>query len=221
MSLLKPFSKLPGLNTANILLVENEEQFQQKLADTVVLQEKTVNVNVLARSLPLPMENEESRPRIDLVVFIIHLTSELRYIHIQTIRTIHREMDLLCGFYWPPLPVVMLLLFSLLSFQSAETSLKYLDPGYFQGKVCFLVTSARNVSVPPERLVSVRKLAASLHCPLLCAEDQTTEGVTTAAHRLLAILKVAAGLVPMATGLYLSTLTRCTVPSDIDQQNFE
>ncbi|XP_036805260.1 centromere protein M isoform X3 [Oncorhynchus mykiss] len=105
MSLLKPFSKLPGLNTANILLVENEEQFQQKLADTVVLQEKTVNVNVrLARSLPLPMENEESRPRIDLVVFIIHLTSEL-------------------------------------SFQSAETSLKYLDPGYFQGKVCFLVTS--------------------------------------------------------------------------------
>ncbi|XP_029595879.1 centromere protein M isoform X1 [Salmo trutta] len=185
MSLLKPFSKLPGLNTANIMLVENEEQFQQKLADTVVLQEKTVNVNVrLARSLPLPVENEESRPRIDLVVFIIHLTSEL-------------------------------------SFQSAETSLKYLDPGYFQGKVCFLVTNARNVSVPPERLVSVRKLAASLHCPLLCAEDQTTEGVTTAAHRLLAILKVAAGLVPMATGLYLSTLTRCTVPSDIDQQNFE
>uniref|UniRef100_A0A4W5NXY3 Centromere protein M n=1 Tax=Hucho hucho TaxID=62062 RepID=A0A4W5NXY3_9TELE len=155
-----------------VQLVKNEEQFQQKLADTV-LQEKNVNVR-LARSLPLPMENDESRPRIDLVVFIIHLTSEL-------------------------------------SFQSAETSLKYLDPGYFQGKVCFLVTNARNVSVPPERLVSVRKLAASLHCPLLCTEDQTTEGVTTAAHRLLAILKVAAGLVPMATGLY----------SDIDQQKFE
>ncbi|XP_064818658.1 centromere protein M-like isoform X2 [Oncorhynchus masou masou] len=155
MSLLKPFSKLPGLNTANILLVENEEQFQQKLADTVVLQENTVNVSMLARSLPLPMENEESRTRIDLVVFIIHLTSEL-------------------------------------SFQSAETSLKYLDPGYLQGKVCFLVTSARNLSVPPERLVSVRTLAASLHCPLLCAEDQTTEGVTTAAHRLLAILEVSA-----------------------------
>lgn len=32
----------------------------------------------LAKSLPLPMENDESRPRIDLVVFIINLTSELR-----------------------------------------------------------------------------------------------------------------------------------------------
>lgn len=32
----------------------------------------------LAKSLPLPKENEESRPRIDLVVFIINLTSELR-----------------------------------------------------------------------------------------------------------------------------------------------
>uniref|UniRef100_A0A3B4H915 Centromere protein M n=1 Tax=Pundamilia nyererei TaxID=303518 RepID=A0A3B4H915_9CICH len=135
MSLLKPFSKLPGLNTANILLVESEEQFQQSLAD-VLVEETSVTVNVrLAKSLPLPMENDESRPRIDLVVFIINLTSEL-------------------------------------SFQSAEASLKYLDPGYFLGKVCFMVTNARSASAPAERLDAVRKLAASLHCPLLFAEDQ-------------------------------------------------
>ncbi|XP_078137534.1 centromere protein M isoform X2 [Sander vitreus] len=176
MSLLKPFSKLPGLCTANILLVESEEQFQQSLADALV-EETAVTVNVrLAKSLPLPMENEESRPRIDLVVFIINLTSEL-------------------------------------SFQSAEASLKYLDPGYFLGKVCFMVTN--------ERLDAVRKLAASLHCPLLFAEDQTPDGVTNATERLLTILKVAAGLVPMATTLYLSNLTRCTVPPDIDQPSFD
>uniref|UniRef100_A0A672FQG7 Centromere protein M n=1 Tax=Salarias fasciatus TaxID=181472 RepID=A0A672FQG7_SALFA len=58
----------------------------------------------LAKTLPLPVENEESRPRVDLVVFIINLTSEL-------------------------------------SFQSAEASLKYLDPGYFLGKACFMVTN--------------------------------------------------------------------------------
>lgn len=29
------------------------------------------------------------------------------------------------------------------SFQSAEASLKYLDPGYFLGKVCFMVTNGR------------------------------------------------------------------------------
>lgn len=34
----------------------------------------------------------------------------------------------------------------------------------------FLV--ARNASAPAERLDAVRKLAASLHCPLLFAEDQ-------------------------------------------------
>uniref|UniRef100_A0A3B3DMW8 Centromere protein M n=1 Tax=Oryzias melastigma TaxID=30732 RepID=A0A3B3DMW8_ORYME len=58
----------------------------------------------LAKSFPLPVENDESRPRIDLVVFIINLTSEL-------------------------------------SFQSAEASLKYLEPGYFLGKVCFMVSN--------------------------------------------------------------------------------
>lgn len=50
---------------------------------------------------------------------------------------------------------------------------------------------------------------------------QTPDGLTNATERLLTILKVAAGLVPMATALYLSNLTRCTVPTDIDQQNFD
>uniref|UniRef100_A0A8C7ZPD7 Centromere protein M n=1 Tax=Oryzias sinensis TaxID=183150 RepID=A0A8C7ZPD7_9TELE len=138
----------------------------------------------LAKSFPLPIENDESRPRIDLVVFIINLTSEL-------------------------------------SFQSAEASLKYLEPGYFLGKVCFMVTNARSSSVPAERLDAVRRLAASLHCPLLFAEEQTPEGVTNAAERLLTILKAAAGFVPFTTPLYLSNLTRCTLPPDIDQPSFD
>lgn len=184
MSLLKPFSKLPGLNSANILLVESEEQFQQGLANALV-EEPGVTVNVrLAKNLPLPMENEEGRPRIDLVVFIINLTSELSY-------------------------------------QSAEVSLKYLDPVYFLGKVCFMATNARNASVPSARLDAVRKLAASLQSPLLFAEDQSPDGVTNATKRLLTILKVSAGLVPVATALYLSNLTRCTVPLDIDQPSFD
>uniref|UniRef100_A0A3B5AAL7 Centromere protein M n=1 Tax=Stegastes partitus TaxID=144197 RepID=A0A3B5AAL7_9TELE len=177
MSLLKPFSKLPGLNSANIL-VSLFRSFNLQLRVDVAGSRR------LAKSLPLPMENDESRPRIDLVVFIINLTSEL-------------------------------------SFQSAETSLKYLDPGYFLGKVCFMVTNARNASVPTEHLDAVRKLAASLHCPLLFAEDQTPDGVTSATERLLTVLKVAASLVPTTTALYLSNLTRCTLPPDIDQPSFD
>uniref|UniRef100_A0A8C7ZMW5 Centromere protein M n=1 Tax=Oryzias sinensis TaxID=183150 RepID=A0A8C7ZMW5_9TELE len=77
MSRLNPFAKLPGLNTASVLLVESEEHFQQSLAEALV-EETSVTVNVrLAKSFPLPIENDESRPRIDLVVFIINLTSEL------------------------------------------------------------------------------------------------------------------------------------------------
>ncbi|XP_037553786.1 centromere protein M [Nematolebias whitei] len=182
MSMLKPFSKLPGLNTANVLLVENEEQFQQSLAE-VLVKETHVTVNVrLAKSLPVPVD--ESRPRIELVVFIIDLTSEL-------------------------------------SFQSAEASVKYLDPGYFLGKVCFMVTRARSASAPAERLDALRKMAASLRCPLLFADDQTSEGVVSAAERLLTILKVSAGLVPMTTALHLSNLTRCTLPPDMDQPSFD
>ncbi|XP_048870607.1 centromere protein M-like [Brienomyrus brachyistius] len=180
MSSIKPFSKLPQLNTANVLLVENEGKLQNDLADAIVRQESNINVTVrLARGLPLPAENEENRPRIDLVVFIVHLFSE------------H-------------------------SLVSTENSLKQLDTGYFLGKVCFLVTGARCGLVPDERLVSLRKLAASLHCPLLFAEHQTREGVSTAAQRVLKILRVSAGLVPMVTGLYLSSVSRCTVPLDSD-----
>uniref|UniRef100_A0AAQ4RG83 Centromere protein M n=2 Tax=Gasterosteus aculeatus TaxID=69293 RepID=A0AAQ4RG83_GASAC len=184
MAPLRPLSRLPGLNSANVLLVESEEQFQQRLADRLV-EETTFTVNVrLAKSLPLPVENEESRPRIDLVVFIINLTSEL-------------------------------------SLQSAEASVKCLDHRYFLGKVSFMVTNARNVAAPGERLDAVRKLAASLHCALLFAEDQTPDGVTNATERLLTILKVAAGLVPMTTALYLSNLTRGTALRDIDQPSFD
>uniref|UniRef100_A0A3Q4B0Z2 Centromere protein M n=1 Tax=Mola mola TaxID=94237 RepID=A0A3Q4B0Z2_MOLML len=175
MSLLRPFSKLPGLNTANILV---------SLFSLIKLTDFTLETPRLAKSLPLPVENEETRPRIDLVVFIIHLSSEL-------------------------------------SLQSAEASLKYLDPGYFLGKVCFMVTNARSASVPTERLDAARKLAASLQCPLLFAEDQTPNGVSSATEKLLNILKVAAGHVPMATALYLSNLTRCTLPPDIAQPSFD
>ncbi|XP_063080162.1 centromere protein M [Engraulis encrasicolus] len=181
-TMLKPFRKTPALNEANLLLVENEEQLQCKLADLILQNEKDgFNIKVrLARQLPLPVDGEDSRPRIDLVVFIVNLMSER-------------------------------------SLQSVEKSIKCLDPAFFLGKVCFLVTGARCLSVSKDNLLTVRKMAALLHCPLLFAEDQTSEGVTTVAVRLLSMLKVAAGLVPMATGLQLNTLAHCVMPTDMEE----
>lgn len=182
MTLLKPYSKIPELNTATILLVENEEQFQYKLADVLIQLEKKVNLNVrLACKLPLPTENEESRPRVDLVVFIVNLRSER-------------------------------------SLQVVEQSLTYLSSDYFLGKVCFAVTDARCGAFTQERLLSVRKLAALHRCPLICAEHQTEEGVNAAASRLLTILRVSAGASVLPTSsLYLSAMTCCTMPSDLDE----
>ncbi|XP_036416175.1 centromere protein M [Colossoma macropomum] len=182
MALLSPYSKTPELNTATVLLVENEEQFQSRLADAIVQREKDINVNVrLARKLPLPVENSETRPRIDLVVFIVNLLSER-------------------------------------SLQAAENSVSHLGSDYFLGKLCFVVTDARCGAVAQERLLSVRRLAASHRCPVICAEHQTEDGVTMTAMRVLTILKVSAGLSPVeTTALYLSTFTRCTVPSDFEE----
>ncbi|XP_060716548.1 centromere protein M isoform X1 [Tachysurus vachellii] len=211
MALLTPYSKIPEPNTATILvsielkcvvflfvytlcsllassfisvlfcqLVENEEKFQSKLADAIVQREQDANVNVRL-ACKLPVENSETRPRVDLVVFIVNLLSER-------------------------------------SLQVVENSLNHLRSDFFLGKVCFMVTDARCGALAQERLISVKKLAASHRCPVICAEHQTEDGVSMAASRLLTILKVSAGLSPVATtALYLSTLTRCTVPSELDE----
>ncbi|KAJ3614229.1 hypothetical protein NHX12_017803 [Muraenolepis orangiensis] len=121
--------------------------------------------------------HDESRPTIDLVVFIINLMSEF-------------------------------------SLRSAEASLKHLDQRYFLGKVCFMVTNVRARLTPLDRIVAVRQWANDLQCPLLYAEDKTIGGVGTAVDRLLVILKVSAGCVPMANSLSLANLTRYVVPEE-------
>ncbi|TRY86071.1 hypothetical protein DNTS_030168 [Danionella cerebrum] len=182
MALLTPFSKVPEVNTATVLLIENEEELQVKLANSIVQHEKDFNVNVrLAKKLPLPVENKEARPRLDLIVFIINLLSER-------------------------------------SFQSAETSLAHLHSDCFLGKVCFLVTNARCGSLTQERLLSVRRLASSHQCPVLCSEHRTADGVQASAMRLLTLLKVSAGMSPLSTtALFLSSLTRCSLSSDLEE----
>lgn len=109
----------------------------------------------LAKTLPLPVENEESRPRIDLVVFIIHLSSELRYPYnksfavngkslYSTAVRIYRVLKATvstCALFSGKHTFVYFVVLSCSSLQSAEASLKHLDSGYFLGKVCFMATN--------------------------------------------------------------------------------
>ncbi|KAM5289156.1 centromere protein M [Ctenodactylus gundi] len=75
MSVLRPLDKLPVLNTATILLVGAEDGLLQPLADSMLKENCASELRIhLANFLPLP--SNLSRPRIDLIVFVINLHSK-------------------------------------------------------------------------------------------------------------------------------------------------
>ncbi|XP_041093860.1 centromere protein M [Polyodon spathula] len=181
MSVLKTFNKLPELNTANIMLVGSDVSDLEKLARSIMEENKSFNVNVrLAQSLPLPVENEDSRPRIDLLVLMVNLRSSY-------------------------------------SLSLAESSLQYIDPHYFLGKVYFLATGARSSHLSSDLLPSLRLLSASTRSPVLFADLESDSGRLTVAHRFLTLLKIAAGLEPGASALFLNTLLRGAPPPSTNE----
>ncbi|XP_030334864.1 centromere protein M [Strigops habroptila] len=77
MAVLRPFDKLPVLNTASLLLVGSDQRLQQELAQAIVKEKKSSNISIhLATSLPLSSERDHLRPRIDLIVFMIDIKNK-------------------------------------------------------------------------------------------------------------------------------------------------
>ncbi|XP_074806384.1 centromere protein M isoform X2 [Natator depressus] len=77
MSLVRPFDKLPTLNSAAILLVGTDERRQQQLAEAILKEKKNFKINIhVATSLPLPAERDHVRPRINLIAFMINMQSK-------------------------------------------------------------------------------------------------------------------------------------------------
>ncbi|KAM8974730.1 centromere protein M [Pelodytes ibericus] len=76
MSHLRPFDKMPILNTAAVLLVGSEESGLEQVANAMLKKPKNFEVKIhMAQTLPLHYESEHLRPRFDLVVFVINLHS--------------------------------------------------------------------------------------------------------------------------------------------------
>ncbi|XP_005039726.1 PREDICTED: centromere protein M [Ficedula albicollis] len=85
MAVLRPFDKLPMLNSCVILLVGSDEAIQQKLAEAMLQEKRNFNVSIhLATSLPLPSERDHLRPRIDMVVFMIDIKSKYSLKNVET-----------------------------------------------------------------------------------------------------------------------------------------
>ncbi|KAM6285188.1 centromere protein M isoform 1-T1 [Spheniscus humboldti] len=77
MAVVRPFDKLPALNSAAFLLVGSDEGLQQKLAEAILREKKDFKISIhLATSLPLPSERDHLRPRIDLIAFMIDIKSK-------------------------------------------------------------------------------------------------------------------------------------------------
>lgn len=77
MEALRPLTKQGALNTGSVLLVGAEYLPLDELAAAILKENKSFEVNVhLAKCLPLPVENEHTRPRIDLIVFLIDVRSQ-------------------------------------------------------------------------------------------------------------------------------------------------
>ncbi|XP_014738174.1 PREDICTED: centromere protein M isoform X1 [Sturnus vulgaris] len=85
MAVLRPFNKLPMLNSGVLLLVGSDEALQRKLAEAILQEKKNFNISIhLATSLPLPSERDHLRPRIDLVVFMIDIKSKYSLKNVET-----------------------------------------------------------------------------------------------------------------------------------------
>ncbi|XP_074428799.1 centromere protein M isoform X2 [Larus michahellis] len=77
MAVVRPFDKLPELNSVAVLLVCSDEGLQRQLAEAMLREKKSFTISIhLTTSLPLPSERDHLRPRIDMIVFMIDIKSK-------------------------------------------------------------------------------------------------------------------------------------------------
>ncbi|XP_054044397.1 centromere protein M isoform X1 [Rissa tridactyla] len=77
MAVVRPFDKLPALNSVALLLVCSDEGLQRQLAEAMLREKKSFTISIhLTTSLPLPSERDHLRPRIDMIVFMIDIKSK-------------------------------------------------------------------------------------------------------------------------------------------------
>ncbi|XP_030316090.1 centromere protein M [Calypte anna] len=77
MAVLRPFDKLPALNSAALLLVGLGRRAPDEAGGSDPPKKKDFKISIhLATSLPLPAEGDQLRPRIDLIVFLIDIKSK-------------------------------------------------------------------------------------------------------------------------------------------------
>eukprot|EP00057_Strongylocentrotus_purpuratus_P010350 XP_011664824.1 PREDICTED: centromere protein M [Strongylocentrotus purpuratus] len=209
---LHPFNKLPELNSAVVLLIGFQSIKKKELAEAMVALNTEFCLQVrTATQLPLPSINDEQRPKIDLIVFIldVNVNMSLKTVadslpHLDPTYFLGRVCFLalnapsektqcadlgdilaLCDAYDSPLICGDL--------ETVADSLPHLDPTYFLGRVCFLALNAPSEKTQCADLGDILALCDAYDSPLICGDLETQEQRESLARRLVEMTEIAAG----------------------------
>ncbi|KFO73035.1 Centromere protein M, partial [Cuculus canorus] len=92
------------------------------------------------------------------------------------------------------------------SLKKVEDSLAYVDPSYFLGKVCFLVTGVGRVNCCSIEMNAVWRLGEVYCSPMLFCELELEAVRVSTAQRLVRMLQICAGHIPGVSALSFSSL---------------
>ncbi|XP_069087254.1 centromere protein M isoform X1 [Pleurodeles waltl] len=212
MATLRPFDKLPGLNEAVMLLVGTDAHLQELLVEAMLKEPKGFDLKIhLAKSLPLPSEGDHQRPRIDLVVFLVNLQSQLSFstvesslAHLDSSFFLGKVSFLVVGGVYGAsyLQLVRRGCIKADNHAKARKSSTFWRPTGICGRVkhCTVEMSA------------VKALADAHLSTLLLTELESEASRINTAQQLLRMLKVCAGLVPGVSALYLGSVFKRPAP---------
>ncbi|XP_060705570.1 centromere protein M [Hemiscyllium ocellatum] len=158
MSVLKPQNKHPDLNNGTVLLVGADGLHLDQLAAAILKENKSFEVNIhLAKRLPLPAENEHSRPRIDLIVFLMDLRSQ------HSVETVKASLAYVDVNYFLGKVCFLAVGGRAVKHQSIEMyTLKQLADSYSSPLIPAELESAERRSAIAQRLIQILKVAAGL-----------------------------------------------------------
>ncbi|XP_078093283.1 centromere protein M-like [Mustelus asterias] len=158
MAVLKPQNKHPDLNSGTVLLVGAEGLHLDQLAAAILKENKSFEVNVhLAKRLPLPVENEHTRPRIDLIVFLMDLRSQ------HSVETVKASLAYVDVTFFLGKVCFLAVGGKAVKHQSVEMyTLKQLADSYSSPLIPAELESTEGRSVIAQRLLQILKVAAGL-----------------------------------------------------------
>ncbi|XP_064367843.1 centromere protein M isoform X3 [Dromaius novaehollandiae] len=83
MAVVRPFDKLPALNSATVLLVGSDESLQQKLAEAILKEKKSFKISIL-KNVEASLAHVDASFFLGKVCFLVTGVGRVNYCSVQT-----------------------------------------------------------------------------------------------------------------------------------------